>query len=56
MSGQQPGQPTVPDYPAPADPPHMPMVERVASLEDTLNELMARHNAFVNTVVKELGL
>lgn len=35
---------------------HMPMVDRVAALEDTLTALMARHNAFVNTVVRELGL
>ena len=51
-------QPTEPDTPVavPADPPHMLLVERVASIEDTLTQLMARHNAFVNTVVKELGL
>lgn len=55
MSDQQPEQPA-PAPPAAPDPPHMPLIERVASIEDTLNALMARHNAFVNTVVKELGL
>ena len=40
----------------PADPSHMPMIDRVAAIEDTLTQLIARHNAFINTVVKELGL
>lgn len=55
MSGQQPESPTVPD-PAPDGPPHMPMVDRMTAVEDIVTQLMARHNAFVNTVVKELGL
>jgi len=50
--------PTVPD-----PPPHVPAITRIAELEqrlaiheDTLTQLMDRHNKFVGAVTEELGL
>ena len=40
----------------PEQPPRVPVVDRIAQLEQALSDLITRHNQFVSDVRRELGL
>lgn len=59
MSTPQPQQPQPqpqPGQPLPQRPAHVPLVERVASLEDSFGAFVAQHRQLLEAVRAELGL